>query len=154
MKFKVKGGTCKEHLCELKWNTEYVSRCDTKVSPVVDIFIFINVKNIYSIFILLPLLNKICSFYYRPQTTFAKVMFLHVCVCPQREGMHGRGACIEGGCAWQGGVPGFGACMAGGHVWQGGACMARGRHPCPSRYYGIRSMSRRYASYWNAFLLQ
>ena len=41
-----------------------------------------------------------------------------------RGGMHGR----DGGHAWQGGVRG--------------------------RYYEIRSMSGRYASYWNAFLLQ
>ena len=34
--------------------------------------------------------------------------------------------------------------MAGGHVWKRGV---RGR------YYEIRSMSRQYASYWNAFLL-
>ena len=44
-----------------------------------------------------------------------------------------RGACIAGG------MCGRGACMAGGHVCQG-------------RYYGIRSMSGCYASYWNAFL--
>ena len=42
-----------------------------------------------------------------------------------------------------------------GHVWQG-ACMAGG--VCcwggiHDRYYEIRSMSGRYASYWNAFLL-
>ena len=38
-----------------------------------------------------------------------------------------------------------------------GVCMARGMHDMhpPGRYYsyGIRSMSGRYASYWNAFLL-
>ena len=44
-----------------------------------------------------------------------------------------RGACIAGA------MCGRGACMAGGHVCQG-------------RYYGIRSMSGRYASYWNVFL--
>ena len=27
----------------------------------------------------------------RPQTNFAKVMLLHVCVCPQWGGMHGGG---------------------------------------------------------------
>ena len=69
-------------------------------------------------------------------------------------GMHGRGACMaEGvhgrGHAWQG------VCMAGGHAWQGAcvagwACMAGGMR---GRYYEIRSMSRWYASYWNAFLL-
>ena len=51
-----------------------------------------------------------------------------------------------------------GACVARGHaLW--GVCMAGGGmhgggHPPPGRYYGygIRSMSGRYASYWNAFL--
>ena len=74
-------------------------------------------------------------------------------------GMHGKG-----GCAWQEGVHGMvkrgvcgkggvvkGACMAGGmhgreHAWWG-TCMAGG-------VYGRRDghCSRRYASYWNAFL--
>ena len=37
------------------------------------------------------------------------------------------------------------SCMAGGgHAWHG--------HLPPSRYYEIRSMRERYASYWNAFL--
>ena len=50
--------------------------------------------------------------YYRPQTKFAKVMFLHASVCPR------------GGCAWRGGMLGgvrgsWGACMAG-----RGACVA------------------------------
>ena len=68
---------------------------------------------------------------------------------------------MAGGHAWQG------ECMAGGHAWQGGAwqgvcvargaCMAGGMHSkwgggmC-GRYYEIQSMSRQYASYWNAFL--
>ena len=54
--------------------------------------------------------------------------------------------------------------MAGGmhgreHAWQGDAwwaCMAgglHGMHGPPNRYYEIRSMSGRYASYWNAFLI-
>ena len=56
-------------------------------------------------------------------------MFLHVSVCPQ------------------GGVRG------GGGAWQGGAC-GRGTHALPPcGYYEIRSMSGRYASHWNAFLL-
>ena len=72
------------------------------------------------------------------------------------------GACVvfAGGHAWflpggmrgfcQGGMCGFcrGACVvfAGGHAWffPGGACIG---------YDEIRSMSRRYASYWNAYLL-
>ena len=35
------------------------------------------------------------------------------------------------------------ASVVGGHAWQGGV---------HGRYYEIRSMSGRYASYWNAFL--
>ena len=57
-------------------------------------------------------------------------------VCVWRGGMHGRG------CAWHGGMHG-----TGGHAWQG--C---GMPPPPCRYYEIRSMIGRYASYWNAFL--
>ena len=50
--------------------------------------------------------------------------------------MHGWGACVVEG----------GACVVeGGHVWLWrGACIG---------YDKIRSMSGRYASYWNAFLL-
>ena len=73
-------------------------------------------------------------------------------------GMHGRGHAWQGdlcgrGHAWQGGMCDRGACVARGvhgrgHAWQG-ACVA-----CPpGRYYEIRSMSGRYASYWSAFLL-
>ena len=43
-----------------------------------------------------------------------------------------------------------GACMTEGRAWQGGVC---GRGAPPSRYYEIRSMSARYASYWNSFFL-
>ena len=95
--------------------------------------------------------------FYRPQTKFAKVMFLHVSVSHSVHrgghawlpgGMHGcQGACVVvGGCV-----------VAGGHVWlhvgcawlwgawvvAGGACMG---------YDEIQSMSGLYASYWNAFL--
>ena len=60
-------------------------------------------------------------------------------------GMHGRGACMAGGM------------HGGGHVWQGGMHGRGGMcatHTPLTRYYGygIRSMSGRYASYWNAFL--
>ena len=69
-------------------------------------------------------------------------------------GMHGcRGVCMVGGacvvargaCMVAGGVHGCGVCMvAGGHAWLWrGACIG---------YDEIRSMSGRYASYWNAFL--
>ena len=73
-----------------------------------------------------------------------------------RGGMHGRGhawqgacmagecTCMEGACM-VGGMHGGGACVAG---W---VCMA---YTPQTRYYEIRSMSRRYASYWNAFLLK
>ena len=55
--------------------------------------------------------------------------------------MHGRGH------AWQGGI-------CGREVVHGkGASMAFMLPSIPGRYYEIRSMSGRYASYWNAFLL-
>ena len=86
------------------------------------------------------------DYFYRPQTKFAKVMFLQVSVCPHGGwgSMRGfiRGACVVlfggaacmvlfrgacmvlfGGCAWfyLGGMHGFiwGACMVlfGGHAW-------------------------------------
>ena len=54
------------------------------------------------------------TFHYRPQTKFAKVMFLQVSVCPHRGAcvvLFGRGACVVlfGGHAWfyLGGVHGF-----------------------------------------------
>ena len=60
-------------------------------------------------------------------------------------GMTGRGCVWQVGHAWQ----------EGGCAWQGGMHV-RGRawhaHP-PARYYEIGSMSGRYASYWNAYLL-
>ena len=106
--------------------------------------------------------------YYRPQTKFARLCF-YTCLsfCPWevcmvggmhvwQGGVHGKGACVARGCVWQGCVHGTGvmhgrgACVVGGHVWQGG--MHGGGHACHGRYYRIWSMSRRYTSYWNAFL--
>ena len=55
-----------------------------------------------------------------------------------------RGACMAWRCAWQGGMHDKGG------VHGRGACVVGGMH---GRYYEIRSMSGRYASYWNAFLL-
>ena len=82
---------------------------------------------------------------------------LQGCVCGG--GMHGKGGCVAGGMHGRGCVCGKGVCVV-------GACMAGGMHsggmcdrgPCMTggvygRYYEIRSMSGRYASYWNAFLL-
>ena len=48
---------------------------------------------------------------YRPQTKFAKVMFLQVSVCPGGA-VHGRGACMVGGMCG-GGMHGRGACVVG-----------------------------------------
>ena len=67
------------------------------------------------------------------------------CVCVVG-GMNGRGCMV-------GGMHGRGACVAGGMCGRGvcamGVCVAGGVH---GRYYKIRSMSRWYASYWNAIL--
>ena len=134
--------------------------------------------------------------FYRPQTKFAKVMFLQVCLSTPGGGMCGfirGGACMVlfRGHVWfyLGGVRGFiggggmhgfirGVCMVlfggmrgcsqGGHAWLlPGGCMVApgGMHGCSrggmrgcSRgghawfFDEIRSMSGRYASYWNAFL--
>ena len=117
---------------------------------------------------------KITFTYYRPQRSWGKVIFLEVCVknsvhrgrgCMARghawKGACGSGgacvggACMVGGNHDQDACMAGGACVAGGHAWCG-ACMAGGMcgtHAAPpSRYYEIRSMSGRYASYWNAFL--
>ena len=66
---------------------------------------------------------------------------------PVCHSVHRGGAYVAGGVHGRG-HPWQGACVAGGvhgrgHVW----------HAPPTRYYKIRSMSRQYASYWNAFLL-
>ena len=60
------------------------------------------------------------------------------------------GVCVAGGVHGRGGMHGRGTC-----VCDRGACMAGwvcATHAPPGRYYEIRSMSGRYASYWNAFL--
>ena len=60
------------------------------------------------------------AIFYRPQTKFAKVMFLQVSVCPQ------------GGCVWL--LPGGHAwLLPGGHVWLLGGvhgCSGGGMHSC------------------------
>ena len=86
--------------------------------------------------------------------------------------MTGRVCVVAGGCAypgghaWLGGHACPGACMPGGcvlgamhgwgHAWLGGMCSHGACMPCPLQQpdttrYG-QSMSRRYTSYWNAFL--
>ena len=77
--------------------------------------------------------------YYRPQTRFAKVMFLHMSVCPQ------------GGVSKHADTPSTGRLPS--------RHLPPGRHPwsdIPLRIacWEIRSTSGRYASYWNAILLQ
>ena len=81
---------------------------------------------------------------YRPQRSWGKVIFSETCVKNSFHsgGVHGRGH------AWQaGGVRGGG----GGYAWHGGM-RGRGAHG-GGDVHGIRSMSGRYASYWNVFLL-
>ena len=78
--------------------------------------------------------------YYRPQTKFAKVMFLHLSICSQ-EGPASRGVCIWG-CLHPGGLH-PGGLHPGGSV---------SRQSPSIGYYGIKSTIGRYASYWNAFL--
>ena len=76
-------------------------------------------------------------------------------------GMCGVGVCVVGegirggGHVWQGGMHGRGACVEGGLRGMHGRGHAWHAHPLGRYYgYGIRSMSMRYASYWNAFLFK
>ena len=60
--------------------------------------------------------------YYRPQTKFAKVMFLHLSVsrgaCMVSGGRHGfRGACVVAGGGVHVFAGGIHGCRGGGHVW-------------------------------------
>ena len=66
---------------------------------------------------------KISEYLYRPQTKFAKVMFLQVSVCP-----HGGYACVvapRGVCVVAAGGRGHAWLLLRGHVWllRGGACV-------------------------------
>ena len=131
----------------------------------------------------IPQEDFLWTVYYRPQRGWGRLYFYRRLWFRPRGGMHSRGggcvawlACIARGHAWLGGCMTRGACVAGGHAWLGGPCMAGvcvagGLGACmaggmcgwgacmtctpPGRYYGygIRSMSGRHASYWNAFLL-
>ena len=92
--------------------------------------------------------------FYRPQTKFAKVMFLQVSVCPQRGGHAwllpgGGGACMVAwggvhGCSrggMHGCLGGLGCVVApGGHAWllQGGmrGCSWGGMHGCSGGMHG------------------
>ena len=92
----------------------------------------------------LPPANEVCEGYVFTGVCLS-TGWRHACrgghvwqgVCVWWGGMHGRG------CAWHGSMHGTGGGM------HGRVC---GMPPPPSRYYEIRSMIGRYASYWNAFL--
>ena len=71
--------------------------------------------------------------FYRPQRSWGKVIFSEACV---ENSVHRGWACVAKG----------GVHSGGGHARQGGGGVY-------GRYYEIRSMSGRDASYWNAFLL-
>ena len=104
-----------------------------------------------------------CLFLPSANEVWGKVIFSEAYV---KNTVHGGGgvALVRGvhGCgghAWLGEgaqcvVVGGWACMvAGGHAWLWGACVvSRGVGEACVGYDKIRSMSRRYASYWNAFL--
>ena len=96
-----------------------------------------------------PDCEQATELYYRPQTKFAKVMFLHLSVS---HSVHrGGGACVVaggacvvvggrrgcGGCAWLQGV-----CMvAGGCAWLQGVCMVAGDvHGCGGDMHGCGGM--------------
>ena len=102
----------------------------------------------------LKIFSRRSSTYYRPQTKFAKVMFLQVSLCPQggacvakgggmcgKGGVHGKGGhawwrgCVwqRGHVSWKGGVHSKGGCVCQrGHAWQRGvhsegeACVTKG----------------------------
>ena len=97
-------------------------------------------------------------------TKVAKVMFLQVFVCQQEGGgvrgcwghawLLGGVCVVAGGHVWLLGVCGCQGGMRGkgGHAWQRGVRSEGGMRGI-RRDTEIRSMSGRYASYWNAFLL-
>ena len=106
------------------------------------------------------MLNLITDrYFYRPQTKFAKVMFLHVCVCP------------HGGGTWAGtprtrytpprastpplrpGKPPWAGTPAGTRYTLRQVHPRAGTPSGSSACWEIRATSGRYASYWNAFLL-
>ena len=80
--------------------------------------------------------------YYRPQRNWSKVIFSQASAILSTGGAW-TGVCVAGGMHGCGGMRGREGGMLDMHAPQG-------------RYYGygIRSMSGRCASYWNAFLLQ
>ena len=104
----------------------------------------------------LPTLSRRKGFYgyYPPQTkVWDKVMFLRLCVsvsfCSQVRGV-GFPACITRHVTEE--CASRGVCLWG--YTSGGGVYIQGRvGQTPLRYYGIWSISGRYAPFWNAFLL-
>ena len=95
----------------IRFSRSYRFRCEYQPFPFVGVRYLLSRKT---------LCEKSVAFndFYRPQTKFAKVMFLQVCVCPRGRG----GVCGCGGHAWlQGGVHG---CR--GRAWLQGACLVAG----------------------------
>ena len=78
--------------------------------------------------------------FYRPQTKFAKVMFLQVSVCPQGGGCAWQGMCVAGCVCGRGVCVVGGACMAGGACVVGtcmaGVCLPRGVHGRGCAWWG------------------
>ena len=102
----------------------------------------------------IPQRSRIFKAYYRPQTKFAKVMFLQVSVCPQG-GVPGQ---VIHPIPWQVHPPPPGRYTP----WAGTPPAPRQvhpptgtpTHPPPATVHaGILSTSGRYASHWNAFSL-
>ena len=76
------------------------------------------------------------TYYYCPQRSWGKVIFLQASVILSTGGggMHGGGHAWPGGCVWQGGMHGrgcvwLGCVHGGGHAWLGGG-MCGGGHAC------------------------
>ena len=95
--------------------------------------------------------SEITNYFYRPQTKFAKVMFLHLSVSHS----------VHGGSTWAGTPPGRYTPRAGTtppvqvHTPWAGTPPPPGQVPPPSSAcWEIRATSGRYASHWNAFLFQ
>ena len=111
-------------------------------------------------------LQDIFSDNYRPQTKFAKVMFLQVSVCPQgcgrvwQGGMHGGEHVCQGGVhgrghAWQGACMVGGVHGGGGHAWwwEVGWRACHARTPADITGYG-QWAGYWNISYWNAFMFR
>ena len=102
-------------------------------------------------------ISKITNYFYRPQTKFAKVMFLHLFVS---HSVHGGSTCSgtpPGRCNLRAGsTPLFRYTPPGQVHPLPRAGTPLGRYPSPREQcmLGDTGNKRRYASHWNAFLFQ